>query len=165
MIKNFCFIILICLTLNLSVFAAEGKESSQKTVSTPVWNDYVPTKYENPRQFTRGKSIAELSVGIFLTDLIITCPIGIPMIVHSTTKLKNQGYYEKKIKFEEGLQEAEKIKDPVEKQKYYDKLIKDCKLSTKYRDKKLNKQKKKSEKKKDKEKKTTEKDIKEIPES
>ena len=33
--------------------------------------------------------------------------------------------------------EAEKIKDPVEKQKYYDKLIKDCKLSTKYRDKKL----------------------------
>ena len=87
------------------------------------------------------------------------------MIVHSTTKLKNQGYYEKKVKFEKGLQEAEKIKDPEEKQKYYDKLIKDCKLSTERRDKKLAKQQKKAEKKKNKEKKKIEKENKDIPES
>ena len=153
MIKKVCVSVLICFITNLFAFAVENvTQHNKETLSPPVWSEYVPEKYENPRQFTRGKSIAELSVGIFLTDLIITCPIGIPMIVHSTTKLKNQGYYEKKIKFEKGLQEAEKIKDPVEKQKYYEKLIKDCKLSESYRYKKLLKQQKKAEKKKDKEK-------------
>ncbi len=164
MIKKFCVVILVCFVTNFLAFAVENK-TTKETVSPPVWSDYVPEKYENPRHFTRGKSIAELSVGIFLTDLIITCPIGIPMIVHSTTKLKNQGYYEKKVKFENGLQEAEKIKDPEEKQKYYDKLIKDCKLSTERRDKKLAKQQKKAEKKKNKEKKKIEKENKDIPES
>ena len=164
MIKKFCVVILVCFVTNFLAFAVENK-TTKETVSPPVWSDYVPEKYENPRHFTRGKSIAELSVGIFLTDLIITCPIGIPMIVHSTTKLKNQGYYEKKVKFEKGLQEAEKIKDPEEKQKYYDKLIKDCKLSTERRDKKLAKQQKKAEKKKNKEKKKIEKENKDIPES
>ena len=164
MIKKFCVVILVCFVTNFLAFAVENK-TTKETVSPPVWSDYVPEKYENPRHFTRGKSIAELSVGIFLTDLIITCPIGIPMIVHSTTKLKNQGYYEKKVKFENGLQEAEKIKDPEEKQKYYDKLIKDCKLSTERRDKKLAKQQKKAKKKKNKEKKKIEKENKDIPES
>lgn len=82
----------------------------------------------------------------FLTDLIITCPIGIPMIVHSTTKLKNRGYYERKVKFEEGLAEAEKITDPVEKQKYYDRLIKDCKLDINRKYKKDQKESKKAAK-------------------
>ena len=164
MIKKFCVVILVCFVTNFLAFAVENK-TTKETVSPPVWSDYVPEKYENPRHFTRGKSIAELSVGIFLTDLIITCPIGIPMIVHSTTKLKNQGYYEKKVKFENGLQEAEKIKETEEKQKYYDKLIKDCKLSTERRDKKLAKQQKKAEKKKNKEKKKIEKENKDIPES
>ena len=128
----FCFLIS---SMNLSVCAADtlvkeavNQEVTQDAAEAPVWSDYVPKKYENPRYFTRGKSIAELSVGIFLTDLIITCPIGIPMIVHSTTKLKNRGYYERKVKFEEGLAKEKKITDPVEKQKYYDRLIKDCKL-------------------------------------
>ena len=164
MIKKFCVVILVCFVTNFLAFAVENK-TTKETVSPPVWSDYVPEKYENTKHFTRRKSIAELSVGIFLTDLIITCPIGIPMIVHSTTKLKNQGYYEKKVKFENGLQEAEKIKDPEEKQKYYDKLIKDCKLSTERRDKKLAKQQKKAEKKKNKEKKKIEKENKDIPES
>ena len=57
----------------------------------------VPEKYQNPRTFpNRGKNIAELSVGIVLTDLLITAPVGIPMIVHATTKMKNQSWYEKK---------------------------------------------------------------------
>ena len=47
-------------------------------VKAPVWEEYVPQKYQNPRQFpNRGKNIAELSVGIVLTDLLITAPIGI----------------------------------------------------------------------------------------
>lgn len=143
-----CFITALLLLGNLSAFAADTivKDAVKKEVEPPVWSDYVPQKYENPRNFTRGKSIAELSVGILLTDLLITAPIGIPMIVHSTTKLKNKGYYDKKIKFEEGMAEAEKITDPVEKQKYYEKLIKDCKLDTDRKYKKDEKAAKKAEK-------------------
>ncbi len=100
----------------------------QTGVQAPKWEDYVPEKYQNPRQFRKGKSIAELSVGILLTELIITSPIGIPMIVHSTTKLKNQGYYEKKIKFEEGLENGAKIENPKEQQLYYSNLLKECKM-------------------------------------
>ncbi len=120
----------ICLTLCCSSLCAYATDTAKKEVEKPVWNDYVPKKYENPRNFSRGKSIAELSAGIFLTDLLITAPIGIPMIVHSTTKLKNKGYYDKKIKFENGLLEAEKIADPTEKEMYYKKLINDCRLDT-----------------------------------
>ena len=143
-----CFISALFLLGNLSVFAADTivKDAVKNEVEPPVWSDYVPKKYENPRDFTRGKSIAELSVGILLTDLLLTAPIGIPMIVHSTTKLKNKGYYDKKIKFEEGLAEAEKITDPVEKRKYYEKLIKDCKLDTNRKYKKDKKAAKKAEK-------------------
>lgn len=112
-------------------------------VKAPVWEEYVPQKYQNPRQFpNRGKNIAELSVGIVLTDLLITAPIGIPMICHSTTKMKNQGWYEKKLVFENGLKEAETISDPVQKQAYYDKLLKKCKMT----DKKYQKQMKKIQK-------------------
>ena len=100
----------------------------QTGVQAPKWEDYVPEKYQNPRQFRKGKSIAELSVGILLTELIITSPIGIPMIVHSTTKLKNQGYYEKKIKFEERLENGAKIENPKEQQLYYSNLLKECKM-------------------------------------
>lgn len=101
-------------------------------VSAPVWEDYVPKKYQNPRtDFTRGKSIAELVVGIVLTDLLITAPVGIPMICHSTTKLKNISYAEKKEIFFNGLKEAETLQTPEEKQIYYDKLLKRCKFKEK----------------------------------
>lgn len=90
----------------------------------------------------RGKNIAELSVGIVLTDLLITSPIGIPMVCHATTKMKNQGWYEKKIKFEKGLQDAENISNPAEKQAYYNNLLRECRMT----DKKHQKQMKKIEK-------------------
>lgn len=90
----------------------------------------------------RGKNIAELSVGIVLTDLLITSPIGIPMVCHATTKMKNQGWYEKKIKFEKGLQDAENISNPAEKQAYYNNLLRKCRMT----DKKHQKQMKKIEK-------------------
>lgn len=110
------------------------------TVEAPKWEEYVPKKYQNPRtDFSRGASIAELTVGIVLTDLLFTAPIGIPMICHATTKLKNIGYANKKVKFENGLQEAEKISNPDEKQLYYENLLKKCKFTEKKRQKQLKK--------------------------
>lgn len=106
--------------------------TSPSDVKAPVWEEYVPKKYQNPRSFpSKGKNIAELSVGIVLTDLLITAPVGIPMVCHATTKMKNQGWYEKKAIFENGLKEAENISDPAEKQAYYDNLLKKCKMTEK----------------------------------
>ncbi len=126
-------------------------EDTVEEVKAPVWEEYVPKKYQNPRTFpNRGKNIAELSVGIVLIDLLLTAPIGIPMTCHATTKMKNQGWYEKKIIFENGLKEAENIKDPVAKKAYYDKLLKKCKMTDKKHQKqlkKLEKQRKKEAKK------------------
>lgn len=103
--------------------------------NAPKWVDYVPDKYENPRtDFNRGKARGELIVGIVLTDLLITSPIGIPMICHGTTKLKNISYAEKKEKYFQGLEEAKEI--PVaEQEEYYNKLLKKCKMKKQKEDK------------------------------
>lgn len=137
---------LLCVFLcsNTLVLASELQDT--KDIEAPKWEEYVPHKYQNPRNFSRGKSIAELSAGILLTDLLITAPIGIPMIVHSTTKLKNKGYYDKKIKFEQGLEEAQTIKDPEEKQKFYNDLLKNCKMTEEQREKQLKKIEKRNKK-------------------
>ena len=79
-----------------TILAKETADTA--TVNVPKWEDYVPEAYQNPRSdFNKGKSIAELSAGIVLTDLLITAPIGIPMMVHGTTKLKNISYSKKKV--------------------------------------------------------------------
>ena len=139
--KIIAYILLTCFTFSYApVFAQEvAAINTQTKVEAPKWEEYVPFKYQNPRNFPKGKSIAELSTGILLTELLLTAPIGIPMIVHSTTKLKNKGYYDRKIKFEQGLEEAEKITDPVEKQKFYEDLLKKCKLTEEKREKQLKK--------------------------
>ena len=81
-------------------------------VEPPKWEDYVPEKYQEPREdFSRGAAITEMIFGIVLTDLLITAPVGIPMIVHSSTKFKNISYSEKKEIFFEGLEEANNIKN------------------------------------------------------
>lgn len=141
-ICTYCLIMFFCLQNSL-VFAQESKNTQE--VNPPVWEEYVPEKYENPRDFSRGKSIAELSGGILLTELLITAPIGIPMIVHSTTKLKNKGYYDRKLKFEQGLLEAEKISDPEEKEMFYKNLLKECKLTEEMRQKQQKRIQKKKE--------------------
>lgn len=128
------FFVFAFLYANAPVFAVT---STANNVSAPIWEDYVPKKYQNPRSFpNKGKNIAELSVGIFLTDLLITAPVGIPMICHASTKMKNQSYYTKKIKFEKGLKEAEKIQNPQEKKAYYENLLKACKLTPQKKNKK-----------------------------
>ena len=124
--KKIISLILIVLFTVLPTIALT-ETNYPEDIEAPKWEEYVPKKYQNPRSFPeRGKNIAELSVGILLTDLLITSPIGIPMIVHSTTKLKNQGWYEKKKIYEKGLIEAEKITDLQEKQEYYENLKKRC---------------------------------------
>lgn len=121
------FIMLSMLLPNLSVFAETSDNSTE--VVAPKWEDYIPTKYQNPRKFSRGKTIGELATGIVLTELLITAPVGVPMIVHSTTKMKNINYYNKKIKFENGLAEAEKIQNPKDKELYYQNLLNDCDMT------------------------------------
>lgn len=116
--------------ISLSTKPSNSDGGVETAVEAPRWEDYVPAKYQNPRDdFRRGSAIAEMVVGIVLTDLLITAPIGIPLICHSTTKLKNISYSEKKEFFEEGLKLAETIKDNEEKQKYYKKLLKKCRFS------------------------------------
>lgn len=138
--KNLVYLLLTALMLtNLPLCAQTISE--QVEAQAPKWEEYVPKKYQNPRDFSRGKSIAELSVGIFLTDLLITAPIGVPMIVHSTTKLKNKSYYDKKIKFDEGLLNADKITDPNEKSLYYKELLNKCNMTEQDRAKILKKNK------------------------
>ena len=51
------------------------------------------------------------------------------MICHSVTKMKNQGWYERKIKFEAGLKQAETIENPQERQEFYNTLLKECKMT------------------------------------
>ena len=111
-----------------SLHLRDTRIQPEEPANAPQWTDYVPKKYENPRtDFTRGSSIAELVTGIILTDLIITCPIGIPMICHSTTKLKNISYADKKDKYFEGLEKAKNLPEDEQKE-YYEKLLKKCKM-------------------------------------
>lgn len=96
--------------------------------NAPRWEDYVPAKYENPRtDFRKAPAVTELTFGIILTDLIVTSPIGVPMICHSSTKLKNISYSKKKTKFFDGIEEAKTL--PLEEQEqFYKKLLKKCKF-------------------------------------
>lgn len=136
-------------SINVPAFAMSVEESEAEGLrdmrvqpaepaDAPKWVEYVPTKYHNPRtDFKRGTAIAELASGIVLTDLLLTAPIGIPMICHSTTKLKNIGWADKKNKYFEGLEEAKNIQSPNERQEYYDKLLKKCKMTETKHEKQL----------------------------
>jgi len=124
--------------------ACIAQTTEQEEVKAPVWEEYVPEKYQNPISFPdKKKNITELSVGIALTDLLVTAPIGIPMIVHATTKIKNQGWYEKKKIYDKGLIEAQSITNPTEKKAFYENLKKQCNLTEKRRKKQLKKMAKK----------------------
>lgn len=149
--KKFLSILLgmFILSANVSVLAMSVEESEAaglrdmrvqpaEPTDAPKWIEYVPTKYHNPRtDFKKGTAIAELAGGILLTDLLITAPIGIPMICHSATKLKNIGWADKKDKFFVGLEEANNIKNAEERAEYYDKLRKKCKMTDKKHKKQL----------------------------
>lgn len=131
------------MAMSLPVFALSEEESEHlrdmrvqpsEPANAPRWTDYVPDKYENPRtDFRRGPAITELSFGIFITTTIFGAPIGIPMICHSTTKLKNIGYKDRKAKYFNGLEEAKNIPE-AEQEEYYANLLKKCKMKKKHID-------------------------------
>lgn len=129
--KKLLTLTLAVILLSAPMIFAKNCEFKTATdvVDAPVWEDYVPKKYQQPREFpNKGKNIAEMAVGVVLTDLLITAPIGVPMICHSATKMKNQTWYQRKIKFEKGLKQASTIQNPQEKQEFYNKLLKDCNM-------------------------------------
>ena len=113
-----------------SLNSACAEKISAIYTEPPKWEDYLPEKYHNPRgDFKRKTAYTEMALGFILTDFIITAPIGVPLIVHSGSKIKHLSNYEKKKKFEKGLVYADSIKDPELKKEYYQTLVKDCKLS------------------------------------
>lgn len=146
--KKIAICLLIIFTLPISfVFANEIQK--ENNIEAPKWEDYVHEKYFNPRtDFKRKTAYWEMAGGFFLTDLIITAPIGIPLIYHSATKIKNISYGERKTQFEQGLKVAETIKDEELKKAYYKTLIKDCKLSERKKKKLAKKRAKRAEKEK-----------------
>lgn len=96
----------------------------------PKWEDYVPEKYANPRtDFSKKATVTEMTGGIILTCGLLSAPIGIPMIIHSASKMKHIDYAERKATFEKGIKHAETIKDPTARRVYYKKLLKKCELS------------------------------------
>ena len=111
---------------------ADGPRDMRVQAATPEnaprWTDYVPEKYQNPRtDFDKKSATKEIIWGGVLTDLIVAAPVGIPMICHGTTKLRNFNYAQKKTMFFNGLEEAATMSEE-EQLAYYPKLIKQCKL-------------------------------------
>lgn len=142
--KSLAIVLVSCFAfLNVPAFALSEAESEhlrdmrvqpKEPANAPLWTDYVPAKYENPRtDFTRKSAVKELIWGGVLTDLIITAPIGIPMLCHGTTKLRNANYARKKTEFFDGLENAKNI-PAAEQEKYYQELLKKCNLKKKYID-------------------------------
>lgn len=153
----------VALTI-LSAFLLTPLTAMAETVvvEAPKWEDYVPEKYHNPRtDYSRGGAIAMIAVGVELTAMIITSPIGIPMICNGSTRFKHFSYNGRKAKFEKGLKEAEKIQDPIKKQEYYKKLLKQCKLKEENKEKILKKRAKEKAKTEKKAQKELEKQLKE----
>lgn len=136
--KIFTLLLTLCvLSINTIALAFEDEniqihEGSSAPVihdDAPVWEEYVAPKYRNPRSdFSRGSSIAELAVGIILTELIITSPIGIPMTVHGTTKIKMISYNNRKTIFDDEIPKAQTIEDDAQRKLEYQRILNKCHL-------------------------------------
>ena len=126
------------LNANFTVIASENLQKNpaierQQTGiiydDAPKWEEYVAPKYRNPRtDFSRAASITELAIGGLLTSLILTAPIGIPMVIHGTTKVKMVSYANRKRIFDEEIAKAKLIEDQEERAEAYKKILKRCNL-------------------------------------
>ena len=55
--------------------------TSKQNVQPPKWEDYVPTKYQDPKPFpNKGKNITELSVGIFFEMIKVSGSLILEMM-------------------------------------------------------------------------------------
>ena len=114
-----------------TVFALDTSQNLQTSTKqqiayddAPKWEEYVAPKYRNPRtDFSKAASITELSIGGVLTALILTAPIGIPMVIHGTTKVKMVSYANRKRIFDEKAK-----KSGLNKSEFFRKIILDYKL-------------------------------------
>ena len=127
------FLLSSLLGLNSAVFGNDEnttlKENLIEHNDAPIWADYVAPKYRNPRaDFTKGSAITELAIGAVLTELIITSPIGIPMAVHGTTKVKMISYNNRKNIFDTEIEKAKLIQDDKERAERYEEILKQCHL-------------------------------------
>ena len=127
------------LNVNFTVLASENlqkepaievqQQSGIIYDDAPKWEEYVAPKYRNPRtDFSRAGSITELAIGGLLTSLILTAPIGIPMVIHGTTKVKMVSYANRKRIFDEEIAKAKLIEDQEERAEAYKKILKRCNL-------------------------------------
>ena len=126
------------LNANFTVIASENLQKNpaierQQTGiiydDAPKWEEYVAPKYRNPRtDFSRAASITELAIGGLLTSLILTAPIGIPMVIHGTTKVKMVSYANRKRILDEEIAKAKLIEDQEERAEAYKKILKRCNL-------------------------------------
>ena len=141
--KIFSIFLLISLfSFGLPMFAMDKSQVEQ-----PKWEDYVPEKYQNPNEDRlRTGMFVQVILGTGLTVFILPSPWSIPMLCRGITNIKHVSYYNKKEKFMVGLNEAEKIDDPKEREIYYKKLLKSCNLKENKRVKKEEKENKKLEK-------------------
>ncbi len=117
--------------INEEQLVPQQEETPQIVVhnDAPVWAEYVAPKYRNPRgDFKKGSAITELVFGIVLTDLIITAPIGIPLLAHGTTRVKMVSYNNRKNIFDEEIAKAKLIQDDKERAAAYQKILKQCHL-------------------------------------
>ncbi len=135
--KKLISLFLLTSFLSINISFAEDTLSSETSVNTPptihddapVWADYVAPKYRNPRNdFSKAASITELSIGGVLTALVLTAPIGIPMVIHGTTKVKMVSYNNRKQIFDEKIAEAQLIENDAERQAAYKAALKRCHL-------------------------------------
>jgi len=131
--KKIFSLLLLTSFLSVNMCFAEDVLLTETTATAhddaPKWADYVAPKYQNPRHdFSRKNGMTEIIVGAVLTDLILTAPIGVPMIIHGSTKIKMVSYNNRKQIFDKEIAEARLIEDDAERQAAYQATLKKCKL-------------------------------------
>jgi len=121
----------LTLPANFELQPAQNSEVSMTKVNddAPKWEEYVAPKYRNPRtDFKKGSAITETAIGGVLTSLILTAPIGIPMIIHGTTKIKMVSYANRKNIFDEEIAKAKLIQNDSLRAEAYAHTLKRCHL-------------------------------------
>lgn len=127
--KKFLVLFLAIGVMQINMLAFALYDNYTVADDAPKWEEYVAPKYRNPRtDFTKGGAITETALGGILTSLIITAPIGIPMVVHGTTRIKMVSYANRKNIFDNEIAKARLIQDDSLRAETYGKILKKCHL-------------------------------------
>ena len=128
--KNLILLLAISIfSLNNVVFATEALTSDVVHDDAPKWEEYVAPKYRNPHATCeKDPAVKQLVWGVVLTELIITCPIGIPMTISGTKKVKMLSYENRKKIFDEEISKAQLIQDDAQRKAEYKRILSKCHL-------------------------------------